>query len=183
MTGWPEREPAGAGAKREPACHRQQEREPTCPRSEREHARHRRIYARDSGPNELKLSDRHRRSQACQAEKSRPPVPVRWSALLGPRPRSAGRRNGGRGLRRGNDGRCRRERVSEAVDSPNGRTRWQSEREPARLRRNGNTLALEKPSGKDSGPNELKLSDRGWRGETQPRNRPQRQPLFAGARG
>ena len=29
----------------------------------------------------------------------------------------------------------------------------------------------------------LKLSDRGWRQDAQPRNRPQRQPLFAGARG
>ena len=34
-------------------------------------------------PNELKLSDRHRRSQAWSTEKSRPPVPVRWSAWLG----------------------------------------------------------------------------------------------------
>ncbi len=36
-----------------------------------------------SGPNDLKLSDRHRRSKAKQAEKTRTPVPVRWSARLG----------------------------------------------------------------------------------------------------
>ena len=32
-------------------------------------------------------------------------------------------------------------------------------------------------------PNASKLSDRGWRGQTQPRGRACRQPLFAGARG
>ena len=32
-------------------------------------------------------------------------------------------------------------------------------------------------------PNELKLSDRGWQGQTQPRKSACRQPLFAGARG
>ena len=31
-----------------------------------------------------KLSDRHRRSQGWNSEKARPPVPVRWSAWLGP---------------------------------------------------------------------------------------------------
>ena len=35
------------------------------------------------GPNESKLSDRHRRGQAWNSKKSRPPVPVRWSAWLG----------------------------------------------------------------------------------------------------
>ena len=33
------------------------------------------------------------------------------------------------------------------------------------------------------GPNELKLSDRGWRGQTMNAERTYRQPLFAGARG
>ena len=34
-------------------------------------------------PNEAKLSDRHRRSQAWDTQKTRMPVPVRWSAWLG----------------------------------------------------------------------------------------------------
>ena len=42
-------------------------------------------HARDSGPNELKLSDRHRRRKAWDAKRTGTPVPVRWSAWLGPR--------------------------------------------------------------------------------------------------
>ncbi len=62
-------------------------------------------------PNELKLSDRHRRRKAKRSEKTGAPVPVRWSAWLG-RPPTEGLWNAGkegRGYRRGNDGRCRRE--------------------------------------------------------------------------
>ena len=69
------------------------------------------------------------------------------------------------------------------TDWPEGKTGRQSEREHARRWRNGNTLAIGEHWEEDSGPNELKLSDRGWRGQTQPQNRPHRQPLFAGARG
>ena len=36
-------------------------------------------------PNESKLSDRHRRGKTKRSEVAPPPVPVRWSAWLGPR--------------------------------------------------------------------------------------------------
>ena len=53
---------------------------------EREHARPRRTRDKDSGPNGPKLSDGQRRSQASRSENARPPMPVRWSALLGDGP-------------------------------------------------------------------------------------------------
>ena len=45
---------------------------------------------RDSGPNELKLSDRGWPRKTKQAEKTRRPASVRWSAWLGPRLQSGG---------------------------------------------------------------------------------------------
>ena len=48
---------------------------------------------------------------------------------------------------------------------------------------NGGRLAIGEPTGEDCWPNELKLSDRGWQGQTMHTERAYRQPLFAGARG
>ena len=66
---------------------------------------------------------------------------------------------------------------------PEGKTCRQSEREQARLRKNVNRRAIEEHRGKDSGPNGLKLSDRGWRSKAWNAGKPDGQPLFAGARG
>ena len=48
------------------------------------------------------------------------------------------------------------------------------EREHARRWKNGNQRALEEHPGKDSGPNELKLSDGGEKGKNQRRTLPRR---------
>ena len=80
----------------------------------------------------------------------------------------------GHGSRRGNEGRCRRKRM-------NGGTGWL--KEEACRQRNGNTLSIEEPHARDSGPNELQAQRRrlakqeAWIN----RQRAERQPPFAGA--
>ena len=130
-------------------------------------------------------SQAQRRREERRDKNERRAPAVRWSAWLGSPP-TEGPLDGPKnryGLRRGNDGRCRRESMNGAADRPGRTDVLAEEREQARRWKNGNRLATEELHAKDSGPNELKLSDRGWRRQTQPRNRLPRQPLFAGARG
>ena len=129
-------------------------------------------------PNASKLSDRGWPRKSRQREKTRWPASVRWSAWLGSPPTEGplDRRNDRQQLRRGNDGRCRRGWMSGADSLPEGRTDRGNNpsgnrRVLARTRNqratgnggNGNQRALEEPHAGDSRPNELKLSDRGWR--------------------
>ena len=128
MTGRPEREGACAGSKSEAACHRQREREQTRPRSALP-----RSY-RLLGPNASKLSDRGWPSQGWNSGETRWPASVRWSAWLGTAPTE--RLNGDRhGAGRGNDGRCRPTRRSEAEGKAGTRDAdtKRAERERARL--------------------------------------------------
>ena len=69
------------------------------------------------GPNESKLSDGGWRRKAWIAEEAPPPASVRWSALLGAWNSESAERGHTSG-RRGNDGRCRRERLTEMDDDP-----------------------------------------------------------------
>ena len=136
-------------------------------------------WTRFPGPNELKLSDRGWLRKARQRKRLAASLcslerVVRPPAYRGP----LDCRNGGRRLRRGNDGRCRRKSVNEGTGWPEGKTCRQDGpsgnwRVLARTRNhldtgkrgNGNTPTLENPTALDCWPNGLKLSDRGWREE------------------
>ena len=93
---------------------------------------------------------------------------VRWSAWLGSPPTEGplDRRKNPRGLRRGNDGRCRRERVNEAGEEPEGQPPTRSGLNGnGHDLANGNRRAARQQRTKDSGPNGPNLSDRGWRSQ------------------
>ena len=81
--------------------------------------------------------------------------------------------------RRGNDGRCRRERLNRARDSPERQTCRQSEREPTRRRSEREPTRPLSTEQRGRAPNGPKLSDGGRK-----RNpfTPDATPPFAGAR-
>ena len=169
-----------------------------CPRSEREPACLSKTKQRGRAPNGPKLSDGGWRSKAWNSENAPPPASVRWSALLGAGLAEAETRFWNRlkgGLRRGNDGRCRRESSPEAgTPSPEGRESARTDGKTGkhsdareRCRRSGKTgtegtAGLAEPKCirraqekcRRKSPNGLKLSDRGWRSKAwkQEKSRP-----------
>ena len=117
--------------------------------------------------------------QGSHTRKRLPPASVRWSAWLGPRLQSAaGRRKNPRPTGGGMTG----------AAAGQGRTKGRTGREEGhadeRTRtgvttKNGNTLAIEEPNARDSGPNGPKLSDGGKKSKELGADAT---PPFAGAR-
>ena len=131
----------------------------------------------DCWPNGLKLSDRGWPRKTWIAEKTGRPASVRWSAWLGPRLQSVfwkARRNR-LPLRRGKDGRCRRERLNGGTGWPEGWTDRQSERQPTcRQREIGNRRAIEEHRAKTQGLTDPSSATAGRKASHQSRTPPRR---------
>ena len=113
--------------------------------------------ATEAGEDKTMHTKRNRTASLCSLERVVRPAPT--ERLNGNQPR----------LRRGNDGRCRRKGLTNRADDvPEGLTHWNKRsglNEDRRATVNGNARATRQQRTKDSGPNGLKLSDRGWREE------------------
>ena len=116
-------------------------------------------------PNGPKLSDGGWRSQAPNSGQTRPPASVRWSAWLGPRLRSAGRRNSERGTGGGMTGAAAGKGRPERATTPESKPRPRSEREQTWPTKRRETDMTSHTEPRARAPNASKLSDGGWRSQ------------------